>query len=227
MRGSGEGCFIAFTVDLLATGVDIERLNAVVFFRYLESSIYFYQMVGRGTRIYEPIHKYKFWLYDYTGVTDLFGTDFITEPPKQREPGGGGGGKEPPVPPEEPPPIIEISGQAVAITPQGHFILMRRDGNDVRVPLEEYRQEMIQRVVAEAATLADFRGLWSKLRSVICLLTTCLALIIRLKCCEAAALAECDDFDLFAHYGYRSAALKRREREVCLSEDKCTVVCRR
>ncbi len=42
-------------------------------------------MVGRGTRIDEPTQKYKFWLYDYTGVTDLFGTDFITSPPK---PGG-------------------------------------------------------------------------------------------------------------------------------------------
>jgi type I restriction enzyme, R subunit len=64
MRGSGERAFIACTVDLLATGVDIERLNAVVFFRYLESSILFYQMVGRGTRIDETTQKYKFWLYD-------------------------------------------------------------------------------------------------------------------------------------------------------------------
>src|SRR6266576_1764802 len=98
MRGSGERCFIACTVDLLATGVDIERLNAVVFFRYLESSILFYQMVGRGTRIYEETQKYKFWLYDYTGVTDLFGTDFITAPLKLRwkRPGSGdaGGGEE-------------------------------------------------------------------------------------------------------------------------------------
>jgi type I restriction enzyme R subunit len=80
--------------------VDIERLNAVVFFRYLESSILFYQMVGRGTRIHEETHKYKFWLYDYTGVTDLFGTDFhhrAGAPKKTRrwregEGGGGGGG---------------------------------------------------------------------------------------------------------------------------------------
>ena len=36
-------------------------------------------MVGRGTRIHEETQKYKFWLYDYTGVTDLFGTDFITQ----------------------------------------------------------------------------------------------------------------------------------------------------
>ena len=48
-RGSGQRCFIACTVDLLATGVDIERLNAVCFFRYLDSAILFYQMVGRST----------------------------------------------------------------------------------------------------------------------------------------------------------------------------------
>ena len=85
MRGSGERAFIACTVDLLEAGVDIERLNAVVFFRYLQSPIKFYQMVGRGTRIHEETGKYKFWLYDYTGVTDLFGTEFITKPPR---PGG-------------------------------------------------------------------------------------------------------------------------------------------
>ena len=65
MRGSGERGFIACTVDLLEAGVDIERLNAVVFFRYLKSTILFYQMVGRGTRIHEATQKYKFWLYDY------------------------------------------------------------------------------------------------------------------------------------------------------------------
>jgi len=70
MRGSGERAFIACTVDLLATCIDIERLNAVVFFRYLESSILFYKMVGCGTRIDKVTQKYKFWLYDYTGVTD-------------------------------------------------------------------------------------------------------------------------------------------------------------
>jgi type I restriction enzyme R subunit len=71
MRGSGQRAFIACTVDLLEAGVDIERLNAVVFFRYIQSSIKFYQMVGRGTRIHEETQKYKFWLYDYTDVTAL------------------------------------------------------------------------------------------------------------------------------------------------------------
>jgi type I restriction enzyme R subunit len=84
MRGSGERAFLACTVDLLEAGVDIERLNAVVFFRYLQSPIKFYQMVGRGTRIHEETQKYKFWLYDYTDVTELFGTDFISKPPRPR-----------------------------------------------------------------------------------------------------------------------------------------------
>ena len=39
MRGSGERAFIACTVDLLEAGVDIERLNSVVFFRYIQSPI--------------------------------------------------------------------------------------------------------------------------------------------------------------------------------------------
>lgn len=49
-RGSKNSHFIATTVDLLSIGVDIPNLNNVVFFRYLESPISFYQMVGRGTR---------------------------------------------------------------------------------------------------------------------------------------------------------------------------------
>jgi type I restriction enzyme R subunit len=58
LRGSGERAFVACTVDLLEAGVDIERLNAVVFFRYLQSPIKFYQMAGRGTRIHEETGKY-------------------------------------------------------------------------------------------------------------------------------------------------------------------------
>ena len=162
MRGSGERAFIACTVDLLEAGVDIERLNAVVFFRYLKSAIKFYQMLGRGTRIHEETDKYKFWLYDYTDVTQLFGTDFISKPPR---PGGGSGGSADGGYPEggdefEPPAVAEIKGQYVSVTPQGRFILSRRDGRDVPIPVDEYRREMIQRVLSEAHNLGEFRALW-------------------------------------------------------------------
>ena len=210
-RGSGERCFIACTVDLLATGVDIERLNAVVFFRYLESPITFYQMVGRGTRIHEETQKYKFWLYDYTGVTALFGTDFITKPhkPSSGGDGGGGGGMD------EPLPLPEIChGEKVTITPQGRFILQRREGRDVPIPLEEYRREMIERVLREAATIHDFRGLWVEEQKRRRLINHLLGEhyspdTVR----ELMDMGECDHFDLFAHFGYREKALKRVERE--------------
>ena len=47
-RGSKNSHFLATTVELLSTGVDIPNLDNVVFFRYLESPISFYQMTGRG-----------------------------------------------------------------------------------------------------------------------------------------------------------------------------------
>ena len=49
-RGSKNSHFIAATVDLLGYGVDIPNCANVIFFRYIESPIMFYQMVGRGTR---------------------------------------------------------------------------------------------------------------------------------------------------------------------------------
>ena len=219
MRGSGERCFIACTVDLLATGVNIERLNAVVFFRYLESSILFYQMVGRGTRIHEETQKYKFWLYDYTGVTDLFGTDFITPPPRpprhgpgDGDDGDGGGGEGPPLPEMK-------SGEKVLIHSQGRFILQHREGRDVMVPLEEYRQAMIERILREAATVQDFRGLWVetlKRRQLIDHLLGEDYSPDALR--DLLHLTACDHFDIFAHFGYRERALTRTEREAAYLE---------
>ena len=222
MRGSGERCFIACTVDLLATGVDIERLNAVVFFHYLESSISFYQMVGRGTRIDEPTQKYKFWLYDYTGVTDLFGTDFITAPARPRVKkldDDEGGGREGPDEPGEPPALPEMkTGRDGTVVMQGRFILQRRevDGamRDVLVPIDEYRHGMVARVLREAATLHDFRGLWVETQKRRALIDHLLGEhyspdTVR----ELMNMADCDHFDLFAHYGYRERALRRVDRE--------------
>ena len=225
MRGSGERAFIACTVDLLEAGVDIERLNAVVFFRYLKSAIKFYQMVGRGTRIHEETQKYKFWLYDYTGVTDLFGTDFITPPPRPAggndeddddddddgDDGGGGGGTMPLVP--------EIHGQTL-ITPEGRFILGRRDGRDVRIPVDEYRREMIQRVLSEAHNLDEFRQVWidsQKRRKLIGHLLGDNFSPEHLR--DIDQMTDYDIYDLFAHHGYRARALKRPERKIIYLKD--------
>lgn len=214
MRGSGQRCFIACTVDLLATGVDIERLNAVVFFRYLESSITFYQMVGRGTRIDEPTQKFKFWLYDYTGVTRLFGTEFLSKPRKARgekpdDRDGGGGDPSPAVP------LPELQcGDPVQMVNEQRFILQYRDGQEELVPLDDYRRGMIERVLAEAANLQDFRALWIEHK-------TRRALIAHLlgerydpdTVRELLDMTAFDHYDVFAHFGYRERALTRHGRE--------------
>ncbi len=215
MRGSGERAFIACTVDLLEAGVDIERLNAVVFFRYLQSPIKFYQMVGRGTRIHEETQKYKFWLYDYTDVTSLFGTDFITKPP--RSGGGRKGGDDDDDDDDDNgnngPAVGEIGGQRVSINAQGRFILSRRDGRDTPIPVDEYRREVIQRVIAEANNLDEFRALWieaQKRRSLIdhLLGDNFSPEVIR----EIDQMTDFDLYDFFGHHGYHARALRRPER---------------
>lgn len=217
MRGSGQRAFIACTVDLLEAGVDIERLNAVVFFRYLKSAIKFYQMVGRGTRIHEETEKYKFWLYDYTGVTDLFGTEFISRPRKPKEggsgTGGGYGGDDDDGGDEFTPNIGEVKGHDVIILPEGRYILGSRDGKEIRIPIDEYRNEIIQRVLREAHNLADFKQLWietQKRRSLIdhILEANFSPEVIQ----EIDKMSEYDLFDFFGHVGYKAKALKRTER---------------
>lgn len=221
MRGSGERAFIACTVDLLEAGVDIERLNAVVFFRYLQSSIKFYQMVGRGTRIHEETSKYKFWLYDYTGATDLFGTDFISGPPRPGSGGKGGGGGDDGEGGDggDDPVVAEIGGQSVIVNPQGRFILARRDGRDTPIPVDEYRREVVQRVLAEAHSLDEFRALWietSKRRKLVehLLGDNFSPDVIR----EIDQMMEFDLYDFFGHHGYRARALKRTERGAAFIE---------
>jgi type I restriction enzyme R subunit len=213
MRGSGERAFIACTVDLLEAGVDIERLNAVVFFRYLQSAIKFYQMVGRGTRIHEETQKYKFWLYDYTDVTSLFGTDFITKPPRFGSGGKGGGEDSGGGEGSEGPTIAEIGGKQVLINPQGRFILVNRDGRDTPIPVDEYRREVMTRVLAEAHTIDEFRALWidaKKRRELIDHLvgSNFSPDLIR----DIDKMNEFDLYDFFGHHGYHARALNREER---------------
>lgn len=217
MRGSGERAFIACTVDLLEAGVDIERLNAVVFFRYLQSAIKFYQMVGRGTRIHEETQKYKFWLYDYTGVIGLFGTEFITNQPRPGggSGGGGDGGNGGDNGDDDSPAVPVIGGQKVIVNAQGRFILANRGGIATPVPVDEYRREVIARVLSEAHNLDDFRALWIEKRRREQLIDHLLGDnyhpdTIR----NADHMEDFDLFDFFGKYGYHARALTRPQRGV-------------
>ena len=150
LRASSRTHFIATTVDLLTTGVDVPVVRNIVFFKYLKSPISFYQMVGRGTRIDAPTGKLMFRVYDYTDATRLFGEGFVTEQP--RPPGGFGEGPEPP-PPE---PTISVEGFDVHVTEAGRFIVTDVDGRAMPVPLEEYKARLSARLVQEVPLTERF-----------------------------------------------------------------------
>jgi type I restriction enzyme R subunit len=154
LRGSSRSHFIATTVELLTTGVDVPCIRNIVFFKYLRSPISFYQMVGRGTRIDLPTSKLMFRVYDYTDATRLFGEDFLTKP---RTPGGG---EEPPPPPPPPEPTITVEGFDVHVSDAGRFIVTQVDGKAMPIPLEDYKAQLTARLVAQAGTLQDFRSRW-------------------------------------------------------------------
>jgi type I restriction enzyme R subunit len=70
---------------MLTTGVDIPKLENLVFLRPVKSRILFTQMLGRGTRKCEEINKTHFTVYDcFNGsLLEYFrkATDFTEEPP--------------------------------------------------------------------------------------------------------------------------------------------------
>jgi len=71
---------IAVTVDMVATGTDIQPLECIIFMRDVRSQVYFEQMKGRGTRVISsddlqgvtPDAKTKdiFWIVDPIGVCE-------------------------------------------------------------------------------------------------------------------------------------------------------------
>lgn len=55
---------IVVTVDMLSTGVDIPKIENIIFLRPVKSRILFEQMMGRGTRLCEEISKTHFTVFD-------------------------------------------------------------------------------------------------------------------------------------------------------------------
>ncbi|MGB8646839.1 MAG: DEAD/DEAH box helicase family protein [Anaerolineae bacterium] len=160
LRGATRSHFVATTVDLLSTGVDVPCVRNIVFFKYVKSPISFYQMVGRGTRIDEATNKLMFRIYDYTDATRLFGEEFHTkfvrrplhishEPPVD---------PPPPLPP--PPSPIQVEGFEVHVTDAGQFLLTMVDGKALPVTVQEYKERLTAQLLADAPTLDAFRASW-------------------------------------------------------------------
>ena len=152
LRGGARNHFVATTVDLLTTGVDVPIVRNIIFFKYVQSPLAFHQMVGRGTRLHAPSGKLMFRFYDYTDATRLFGEGFITKFSGPRRKGNG------PKPPDEP--VLQVEGIEVHVTDAGRFIVTQVDGKALPVTVEEYKQRLAQKLTEEAPTLETFRARW-------------------------------------------------------------------
>ncbi len=74
---------VVVTVDMLSTGVDIPKLENIIFIRPVKSRILFEQMMGRGTRKCDDFNKTHFTVFDAMGVLEYFSkaSAFTVDPP--------------------------------------------------------------------------------------------------------------------------------------------------
>ncbi|MDW8054910.1 MAG: helicase-related protein [Anaerolineae bacterium] len=223
-RGSKTSHFVATTVDLLSTGVDIPNLENVVFFQYLQSPIEFYQRVGRGTRTGEPRgSKLMFRVYDYTNATRLFGQPFESRARPSREIEDSTqlppralvaqvAEAEPPYTTRSLPSIIRVEGFDVHVYGNGRAIVVEKDGRETLMLIKEYEQRLAARLTEEAPTLDDLRDYWVRPERRRALLgrlggDAAVRLIRFLRDQE-----ECDLYDVLAELGDGVAARSRAER---------------
>jgi len=194
-------------VELLTTGVDVPCVRNIVFFKYVRSPIAFYQMVGRGTRIYAPDNKLMFRVFDYTGATRLFGEAFIDKhrPPRERKSQAA----------EEAPSerVLWVEGFQVRVTDAGRYIVTEEDGKAMPVTVEEYKERLAARLVREEPTLDRFRAAWvvpSRRRELISRLPD--AGRSALMLCDLEGMLDYDLYDFLAELGYGMAPRTRSER---------------
>jgi type I restriction enzyme R subunit len=206
LRGSASSHFIACTVDLLSTGVDVPCLQNIAFMQYVRSPIVFAQMLGRGTRLDPDSGKMMFRVFDYTEATALLGREFFT-----KFKGSAKKDTKPPGPPAEPPAIVE--GVTIRIEPTGRYLTATVEGRHARVTLEQYREHIAQRLIAQAGSLAEFRRLWvlpPERRGLIDSIVRGGFSPRALQVAEEAA--DCDLFDVLGEVGYGLARQTKANR---------------
>ncbi|MFC6333317.1 DEAD/DEAH box helicase family protein [Paenibacillus septentrionalis] len=69
--------FIAASVDMMDTGIDVPEVVNLVFFKKVRSKAKFWQMIGRGTRLRHNLfgegqHKTHFMIFDYLSNFEFF-----------------------------------------------------------------------------------------------------------------------------------------------------------
>ena len=213
-KANSARALIACTVDLISTGVDVPRLQNVVFFRYLKSPILFNQMLGRGTRIDPASGKLHFTVYDYTNASRLLDQSLVQRVgPEQPDQGDE---QEP----TEPQTIFEAEGVDVRIEDDGAVIMVADGtGHLERVPIEEYRERIARRLLDDIPKLDEFRECWIDYERRHQLVDSVTNGGLNPDAYRAAAdLGECDLYDVLASATWNETPRTRIERAERLEE---------
>lgn len=205
LRGASRSHFVATTVDLLTTGVDVPVVRNIVFFKYVRSPIAFYQMLGRGTRLDPASGKLMFRVYDYTAATRLFGAAFRS--PATTE------GDRPTGPAGPPPRVIQVQGIDVRLGDAGIAIVTGSKGQSQLLPLEDYKELIAASLLDQAPDLSAFRQKWVAPRARRDLIDALpddgrSASIVR----QVEGMADFDLFDVLAELGYGLEPKTRKAR---------------
>lgn len=205
-KGNNNRFFIATTVDLLTTGVDIPSTRNIVFFRYIKSPIQFRQMVGRGTRIDGATGKLAFTVHDFTNAIRLLGEDLTQRTTDATDN----------VKPSSPLPerTFEAYGVRVEARENGNFIVIDSgDGQPELVSQTEYTERIRDAARVLAPDLEALRDAWKEpsLRQ---------GFVNRLPGGQDHAMAirklsgmeDVDLYDWLANVAYGEDALTREER---------------
>ncbi|MEZ4623070.1 MAG: type I restriction-modification enzyme R subunit C-terminal domain-containing protein, partial [Caldilineaceae bacterium] len=116
------------------------------------------------TRLFLEENKLNFRVYDYTDATSLLGEEFITVPPKTPADDDESDSQPPTVGESGDVYVtsaaIEVVGFDVVVTPFGRYIVSQVDGRDRLVSVEEYEQQVAEKLLHAAPDLPSFRNQW-------------------------------------------------------------------
>ena len=210
-RGSNNSHFVATTVDLLTTGVDVPTVRNIVFFRYLKSPILFYQMLGRGTRLDEG--KLMFRAYDYTDATRLLGKEFLSALASEKTKAEDGGDEDEDGEDDETKPMPQAVGIEFGVSEVGRYVPIMVDGRHTKVSIEEYKRLLAEQLIKEADTLDKFRARWISPKERRALIDSLIkAGLSPAQVQKIGGMMDYDLFDILAELGYGINPRKRQER---------------
>lgn len=231
MHGEKRYPVIATTSKLLTTGVDTKPCKLIVLDQFIQSSIEFKQIVGRGSRILEDAGKLWFTILDFRGATRQFadpefdglpevvyepldGADVV--PPDDLEGPGGDDGEFPggpegpdgPHEPGDPRVVYRVSNVTVKVIAE-RVQYLGPDGRLITESLKDYTRASVRK---QFASLNAFLGRWSGAERKDTILQELREQGILLEDLQEQVGKDLDPFDLICHVVYDRPPLTRKER---------------